>query len=276
MAENTKYSQWLVASDIDGTLNTKMRKLPQNNLDAINDFIDKGGHFTLASGRNPESMRRHYKKLPISIPAIVMNGAGIYDFQKEEMIYFNPISEKAMEDVCKLARTCPTIDTLIVAKDIVYITGVGLWGKIYALVDGVTHKYYRNINDAPKKDWGKVIFSGPPWRVRGLKKKFQQIEDPDFLLMDSSIATFELLAKGVHKGTSVLQLAKMLGVDKKNTAAIGDYYNDYDMLKSVGVPACCGQAPKSLKAVCEYVTCHCNEGAVADLLGYLEREKINK
>ena len=276
MVENTKHSQWLVASDIDGTLNNKMRKLPQNNLDAINDFIDKGGHLTLASGRNPESMHRHYKKLPISIPAIVMNGAGIYDFQKEEMVHFNPISEQAMEDVCKLARTYLAIDTLIVAKDIVYITGVGLWGKIYALVDGVTHKYYRNINDVPKKDWGKVIFSGPPWRVKMLKKKFQQIENPDFLLMDSSIATFELLAKGIHKGTSVLQLAKMLGVDKKNTAAIGDYYNDYDMLKSVGVPACCGQAPKSLKAICEYVACHCNEGAVADFLGYLEREKINK
>lgn len=51
----TDFSEWLVASDIDGTLNNKFRKLPQRNYDAIKEFVvNKKGHFTLASGRNIE------------------------------------------------------------------------------------------------------------------------------------------------------------------------------------------------------------------------------
>ena len=45
-------------------------------------------------------MRPHYKKLPdVKIPAIILNGAGIYDYEKEEMVWFNSIKESAIEIV---------------------------------------------------------------------------------------------------------------------------------------------------------------------------------
>lgn len=55
------FSDWLVVSDIDGTLNNKLRQLPKRNLEAINRFVlECGGHFTLASGRNVQSLRKHF------------------------------------------------------------------------------------------------------------------------------------------------------------------------------------------------------------------------
>ena len=45
------FENWLVVSDIDGTLNNKIRKLPKRNYDAIKKFTELGGNFTLASGR---------------------------------------------------------------------------------------------------------------------------------------------------------------------------------------------------------------------------------
>ena len=65
------------------------------------------------------------------------------------------------------------------------------------------------------------------------------------------------------------KLAELLGVEKEKTAAIGDYYNDWEMLKAVGFPACCGQAPDDMKAMSKLVTCHCNYGAVADLIEHI-------
>ena len=50
-------SYFLVVSDIDGTLNNKLRRTPSVNLDAIRRFTkDEGGHFTLASARCAESL----------------------------------------------------------------------------------------------------------------------------------------------------------------------------------------------------------------------------
>jgi len=274
MDNKKSLSDWLVASDIDGTLNNKARKLPKRNEEAIKRFVEMGGRFTLASGRNPQSMRRHFEKLPIDgTPAVVINGAGLYDFKKDEMIYFSAMSDEGMRLAIEAARKFPTVDVIVVAKDIIYITGIGWFGMWFVAADKLKHKHIRNIDNVPKKDWGKVIYSGDPLTISRVKKHFESMTDPDLTLMSSSVASFEILARNTHKGTAVLKLAEILGIDRSHVGAIGDYFNDYDMLKSVGVPACCGQAPDELKEISEFVSCHCNNGAVADFLEYIETKK---
>ncbi len=274
MDNKNPFSKWLVASDIDGTLNNKARKLPKRNEEAIKRFVQLGGKFTLASGRNPQSMKKHFENLPIyGTPAVVINGAGLYDFQKEEMIYFSPMSDEAMKLAIAAARKFPNVDVIVVAKDIIYITGIGWFGMWFVAADKLSYKHIWNIDKVPKKDWGKVIYSGDPLTISRVKKYFESMEDPDLTLMSSSVASFEILARNTHKGTAVLKLAEILGIDREHVGAIGDYFNDYEMLKSVGVPACCGQAPDELKEVSEFVACHCNYGAVADFLEYIETKK---
>lgn len=93
----TDFSDWLIVSDVDGTLNTKLRMLPERNLKAITHFVeDLGGNFTLASGRNISSLRKHYERLPIkSTPAVVLNGAGIYDYEHEKCFRFIQLTNAA-------------------------------------------------------------------------------------------------------------------------------------------------------------------------------------
>ncbi len=273
MSDKNNFSNWLVVSDIDGTLNNKLRRLPERNRLAIERFVAEGGHFTLASGRNPQSMERHFRSLPISgTPAVVINGAGIYDFSENKMLYFSAMSEEAMRLAVEAAKKFPLVDVLVIAKDIIYVTGTGWFGKIFVSTDNLRHTCIRDIEQVPKKDWGKVIFSGLPTDIKRVEKHFRSMDDPDITMMSSSIASFEILARNTHKGTAVLRLAEILGIPKSHTAAIGDYFNDYDMLKSVGVPACCGQAPKEMKEISEYVACHCNKGAVGDFLEYIENK----
>lgn len=273
--ENKKpLSDWLIASDIDGTLNNKLRRLPKRNEEAINRFIEKGGHFTLASGRSPQSMKKHFNKFPISdTPGVVINGAGLYDFKNDEMVYFSSMSEEGMTLAIEAAKKFPFVDVIIVSKDVVYITGLGWFGRFFVLSGNLNYRHIRKIEDVPKKDWGKVIFSGIPFHISKVKKHFESMTDPDLTLMSSSVASFEILARNTHKGTALMKLAEMLGIDKSHTGAIGDYFNDFDMLKTVGVPACCGQAPQELKEISEFVACHCNNGAVADYLEYIESKE---
>ena len=277
MNNKNSLSDWLIASDIDGTLNNKLRKLPARNEEAIRRFVSLGGRFTLASGRNPQSMEKHFKRLPIDgTPAVVINGAGLYDFRKREMIYFSAMSKEGMDLAVEAAKKFPFVDVIVVAKDMIYITGIGWFGRFFVASGDLKHQHIRNIEDVPKENWGKVIYSGIPFHISKVKKHFEAMTDPDLTLMSSSVASFEILARNTHKGTALMKLAEILGVEKSHVGAIGDYFNDFDMLKSVGVPACCGQAPKELKEISEYVTCHCNNGAVADFLEYIETKNHNE
>lgn len=267
------YSDWLIASDIDGTLNTKFRSLPKRNFKAIERFINEyDGNFTLASGRNAQSLEKHYMKLQnLKIPAIITNGAGIYDFKKREMIFYSPINREGEQLVIDTAAKFPSVDVVISGLEILYIVGKGFYGNFIPMADNLDHEHYRSFDNVPRGDWGKAVFTGTPRTISRLARYLTDLGSSEVTLMSTSVASFEVLNKNTDKGTAVLRLAQLLGVDKSHTGAIGDYFNDYEMLRSVAVPACCGQAPKALKQISRYVACHCNRGAVADYLEYLER-----
>lgn len=270
---NRDLSDWLIASDIDGTLNNKMRQLPKKNYEAIDRFVNEyHGHFTLASGRGIESMRPHYEKLPIkSVPAVIINGAGIYDFRNEKLLYFKPVGYEGLEIVTKVLKKFPDCEVEIVTPYKNYFVNAYFKARFMLIGDPLEHKFYRRINQVPFDGWGKVIFIAMPARMKMIIKYIESLKPQNLTFMSSSIVSYEMLAGGTHKGSAVMKVAEMLGIDREHTAAIGDYFNDYEMLKSVGLPACCGQAPKGMQEIADFHACHCNRGAVADLIEHIEQ-----
>lgn len=268
-------SDWLVVSDIDGTINNKARKLVKRNYDAVHKFVDEcGGNFTLASGRSPYSMRKHFKRLDIADgKAIVINGAGIYDFAQEKMIWTSPLNEHCIDMIRKTVKKFPTISFQVISDDAVHIFRPTVSSRILAINAKLPIKYYYSFSAMPKENWYKVIFTGLPFAIKQVSRYIESMSNTKENLMFSSAWSYEIVNEDTNKGKAALKLAEMLGVEKEKTAAIGDYFNDYEMLKAVGFPACCGQAPKGMKEISKLVTCHCNNGAVADLLEYLINSK---
>ena len=267
------YSEWLVVSDIDGTLNNKKRKTPKVNTDSIRAFVhEDGGRFTLASARNVQSMKPHYMNLPdVKTPAIIMNGAGIYDYEKEEMLWFNPIKDSASEIIEEALHKFPFLEIGIFTHDMIYLIRPRILSPVMMMLDSLRHKKVRSINEVLKGEWGKVIFFCLPFEKKKIRDFVSSKIGTDHKLIDTTSMSFDLVDRDTNKGNAVKVLSEILGINENNVAAIGDYYNDLDMLKSVSHPACAGQAPEEIREICEFRACHCNDGAVADLIGYIKK-----
>lgn len=267
------FENWLVVSDIDGTLKNKIRRIPSRNVEAIKRFTDLGGNFTLASGRLQSSLGRNYNRITPNQPAVVLNGAGIYDFNKEEMIWRNTIGEQGRNFVRYIYREFDeifkSVDIGVYFDDYVYIVKSGLLAKGTVHIDKAKHEYVKSVDDVPNEGWMKVIFWSNPVTIKRLKRVIQNMPNPNANFMLSSDWSLEMLQADTHKGVGIMKLADMLGIEHSHVAAIGDYYNDWDMLKTVGLPACAGQAPSSIHKICKFEACHCNHGCVADLLEYI-------
>lgn len=265
------YSDWLVVSDIDGTLNNKLRKTPKVNTDAIREFVHtNGGNFTLASARNVQSLEPHYKNLSdVKTPAIVLNGAGIYDFTTNKMLWFNPIGPKGKEVITKAMAKFPMLEVGIFTDDMIYLVRPRISSPVMMALDSLKHKKVKSIDQVPGDNWGKAIFFCTPWNKQKIKELVLGESDDSLAYIDTSVASFDMVAYDTNKGTAVLKLAEILGINEDNIGAIGDYYNDLDMLKAVRHSACCKQAPEDIHSLCEYSACHCNDGAVADFISYI-------
>ena len=269
--KDKKYSDWLIVSDIDGTLNNQLRRIPKVNRDAIYDFVhNKGGHFTLASGRGVQSLEPHYKNLPATgTPAIVLNGAGIYDYSENKMLWFNPISEKGKDVIRQTQKKFPHLEIGVLTEDMIYLVRPRISGPVMMMLDSLRHIKVSSVDDIPPCNWGKVIFFTVPHMKKKVREFAVAVSDESLAYIDTSSASFDMVAHDTNKGTAVLKLAEILGIDRDKIGTIGNYYNDLDMLKAVKHSACCKQAPKDMYPICEYVACHCNEGAVADFINYI-------
>lgn len=267
------YSDWLVVSDIDGTLNNKLRRTPKVNIEAVDRFVHTlSGAFTLASARNVQSLRPHYLKLPeIKTPAIVMNGAGIYDFSSEEMVWFNSIPGSARDIIRKAMKRFPSLEIGVFTDRMIYLVNPKILSPVMMALDSLDHIKCVSVDDVPEGKWGKVIFYCLPNLKKKIKEYVLSLSGDDLAYIDTTSMSFDMVSSTTNKGNAVLALAEILRIPPENIGAIGDYYNDLDMLKTVAHPACCKQAPEEIHKVCEFVACHCNDGAVADFLNYIEK-----
>ena len=65
------------------------------------------------------------------------------------------------------------------------------------------------------------------------------------------------------------ELAKTYGKSLKNTIAVGDYYNDAEMLCRAGIGVAMGNAPEAVKSAADRVTGRCEDNGVAELIDWL-------
>ena len=196
----------------------------------------------------------------------------VYDYKQEKLLWKQTIGPKGRAFVREISELFNThghsVDVGIFFEDYVYIVKNGLLSRGQMYFDK-SHYQVTHIDNVPEEGWMKVIFWSNPITINELQKYIDKNENPDANFMASSLWSLEMLQKDTHKGVGIMWLANQLGIERTHVAAIGDYYNDWDMLKTVGLPACAGQAPKPIHEICKYEACHCNHGCVGDLLEYI-------
>lgn len=266
--KNNAMKTKLICSDVDSTLVDDYKKLSPKNREAIRKAVlEEGMHFAIISGRIAPSVRRYMDEIGITGVVPSLGGCLIEDWD-------GTIIEENVVD----GRLAIKINDLIKAMDCLcfayhhndwYIDpGHPDWIKSEAdatdtigVVEDLTGLFGR-IN--PNKLLG--VHSDTD-RVKRLSDAILERYSNEVDCFLSSPMYLEIVPKGVNKGTAVDALCRHYGIERSNVLAIGDYYNDIDMLRIVGVPVTVRNAPDDIKAVARYVTeSDCNNSAVAEAL----------
>lgn len=109
----------LLVSDIDGTLFYKENQNYESVKLAIDEFVEQGNFFILATGRSVSSSLNVLNNLQINMPCIFLNGALLYDIKQKKVIKSNPIDcsvfsimEKIFRENQNVSITYNTIDSV--------------------------------------------------------------------------------------------------------------------------------------------------------------------
>ena len=89
----------LFVSDLDGTLIDGKLTIPPDSAAGINAAIARGDGFAAATARTPATVKGILEPVHGALPAIVMNGAGVFDFEREEYIWLAEMSREKAQTV---------------------------------------------------------------------------------------------------------------------------------------------------------------------------------
>ncbi len=263
-----KFEKVLIASDFDGTLKNDDGIITEDVISAIKYFISEGGYFTVCTGRTYQGFHL-YDPTYINAPVLLTNGSMAYDYEKNETVYFNGITQdKGVAVVRAIMEQFPKVSIEMYPFDSTYAINL----------DDTSHRHftsqdipYKVIDDPSQAEfpWAKLMLAAGEQSLEVQRFLRENFDDPIFL--PTSGEYIETIKKGSDKGVGLLTLADKLGVPNDRAFAVGDGYNDIEMLiaaKAGFVPE--NGSPEALEHA-DYVVRSNNDGAVANVIEILEK-----
>lgn len=260
-------------SDIDGTVWDRHEGLPKRNVDALKRFTVAGGRFAVATGRSVNVARPVVEALPVNFPCVIYNGGGIYDYGREAYLDKTLLPQNIQDHIVKIRQVFPDCGVILVGDNgYADIDGFvqsrqGWWLELYPSTPVRTVEFSEFAVPALKAFL--VLPSEQSKQLdRYLHEHAADFQGVRFVFSDTSM--YEMLPEGSSKGSAIEKLTILAGIKRENIVAIGDYYNDLEMLKFAGLSAAPADAPEDIKAAVDLIVCNCAEGALADLVEHLE------
>jgi len=253
----------LICLDLDGTLLQDHWFVSDENRKAVKYAIDKGIYVCLNTGRVFTSAAAISKDVGLNAPVIASNGTIIADNKK---IYVKHLLDKDLVnhfyDISKKYQ---------VAFHIFKPDECVMYGSDDELSDSWGEEAKKSLRVSFKKadadiidnidDCLKVSFTTLNKDIA--KKIIGEISQNTAI--DVSLtwgAIIEVTGKGINKGSGLLELKKLLGIEKK-IMAVGDDGNDVNMLLHSDIPVAMGNALPAVKEGAVYLTETCENNGVA-------------
>lgn len=258
----------LLLSDIDGTLVHEGR-IPERNLAAIDFFIKHGGLFSIATGRSVEATRLYAVQSGANAGVVTCNGAVIYDYAAEQPIFSCLLPEKVKPLVRELVQEFP-----LVGAEAHHLRELYLLNRTDAIDHHMSYEQISALSLAEEeiyeKPWTKVLFATfDPEDMSRLHTRCRPYNCEDYYFLETADIYYELTCGGANKGAALSRLAEHYHIPHRTVFAIGDYFNDVEMLDAAGISAAPSGAPEEIKARVDFIAGRCEDGCVADFIDYL-------
>jgi len=261
----------LVALDIDGTLVGEDLVVGERTRAAIAAATASGVAVSLVTGRMASSAVRFARALDLRGPLIAYQG-GLARLMPEpgsarlgRLLWHRPVPAAVAREAIVWSRErgldphVNHLERFILRADDPraddYSTFMGAQAELVPdLLAAIVHPVTKVLAVGDEHRPLEVLAEA---RARFAGRADVTISHPRFL---------EFVAPGVSKGDAVRRLARRLGVPLANALAVGDQYNDLEMLSVVGHGVAMPSAPAAVVAAARYVAPPVDEEGVATVL----------
>ena len=265
----------LFATDLDGTLLDGADGIHPSDRAAIEQARERGVIVTIATGRLTSRTHPIARALRLDAPLVCADGGVLACSLTERVLQRRSITLTLVDQLLEalgeqgLARFVFTHDAIHSCE-----LGRAHHDYIRGWADVITAHPELHSAEAWRADAEAavmVVGMGEPEAVTRVQQALAPLAaELDTIVFDASTGArvIRMMASGISKGTTLMALAKQLGVKPEHVGVAGDWYNDLSMFAVAGRSYAMPHAPDPVKSAATHVLSGeaCRRGAIAEAL----------
>lgn len=260
----------LIAVDVDGTLLNSKHQISPKTRDTLIKTGNAGHKIVIVSGRPTSGVKHLAKQLNFDQFGGLLsnfNGGAITNYASGEIIVNHSIDRNLALEILNDTKDLD-LEIIIPFEDVILSDRDNEYLNFERKILGLETRVVANIRENLDFDPSKIIFAKEeeildqhiPFLLEKYGDRTSQVRSQRFY--------YEIMAKGLSKGKSLLEIADYYGIDQKDIIAFGDEMNDVSMLEVAGIAVAMYNAVSPIKEIADYVTLSNDHDGIAD---YLEK-----
>jgi Cof subfamily protein (haloacid dehalogenase superfamily) len=256
---NVRMPVKLIAMDLDGTLLDSRGKLPEQNAQVIAEAAGRGTAIVIVTGRRFHSARLSASALPCEVDFITSNGALIKS-RAGETLYRRLLPANVARQVLEATpeyRPCSGVIFDRPRERQVIFEKID-WNGSY--VGPYLARHREQVAEVQPltecldgEDPVEILYLSDCASIQSVAQRLAQspLASEYTLAMTEyqarNLSMLDVLQRGVSKGAALAEWASRRGIARADIMAIGDNWNDREMLQYAGLPVVMGNSVAALK-----------------------------
>jgi len=259
----------LVALDLDSTLLNSNKEIDTTTRDTIARVQELGCEVVIVTGRIFPSAVDYARELKLTSAVVTHNGA-IARKINGKIIFQHPLPDELSQEVIELAEI-HGLHLQVYLEDDFFFRYRNRLAEEYENSIGVRgQELGRRLTGLAGKTVHKLlVIEDDPDRWSYYKGYLQKHYGRRLNITSSSDSFIEIMAAGVNKGRTLADLCREWGYQQSEVVAIGDNYNDCEMLEWAELGIAMANAPEEVRALADRITADNDNQGVARALEYL-------
>jgi Cof subfamily protein (haloacid dehalogenase superfamily) len=257
----------LVAIDLDDTLLNPGLEISPGCAAAIRAVREKGVRVTLATGRMYQSALPYAQQLGVDIPLITYQGALVKSSSSEDILYYKPLPRQAAREVMNILKDMG-IHYHTYFQDDLYMDNLTPEGRAYLELAGVRPVIVDDLIETLQcKESIKILaIIKDEIQAERTEQILKNIYGSSLNITRSKPYFLEIMNCKANKAIALQVIAQHYNIERGEVLAIGDSYNDLEMIQWAGIGVAMGNARKRVKEIADFVTLTNEEEGVAQAL----------
>ncbi|TVV26657.1 sugar-phosphatase [Weissella cibaria] len=256
----------LITIDIDDTLVNTAKQVTPRVKAALNEATAQGVKVVLTTGRPLPGVQEYLDELGLNNRddqyAVTYNGGVVQTTSGkalggQELSYDDYLTLREVANDLGAYLQVETLDAAYTTDDTI---------NYWASRENFLIKMPLDVTDMAEMDpndhYVKFMFIGDEADVDRWREALPQAIRDKYYIVKSTPQHLEFMHKDATKGSGLLALAELLGIDRSETMALGDQQNDLTMIEAAGLGVAMGNAVPEVKAIADVETTTQNEDGV--------------